>query len=61
MFHTGGIPIERKYFGAFAQQMNKVSSVSAPGVEYPHACANASSENLIEYVNIDMAELILKV
>jgi hypothetical protein len=41
--------------------MDQISSVSTSGVEHPHAWGDVSSQNLIEYVNIYMAELFLNV
>ncbi len=58
MLNTVGIRIECKNFTPFAQQMDKVPSVSAAGVEYTHARGDVSSQNLIEYVNINLAELL---
>jgi hypothetical protein len=39
--------------------MDQVSSVSAAGVEDPHGCGDVAPQNLIEYVNINLAELFL--
>jgi len=39
--------------------MNQISSVSTASVEDPHVCGDVSSQNLIEYVNINLAELFL--
>jgi hypothetical protein len=59
MLNAAGIRIHCKYFAPFAKQMDQISSVSAAGVEYPHARGDVSSQNLIEYININMAELLL--
>ena len=61
MLNAAGILIHCKYFAPFAQQMDQISSVSTSGVEHPHAWGDVSSQNLIEYVNIYMAELFLNV
>ncbi len=61
MLNTFGILIHCEYFAPFAQQMDKVSSVSTAGVEYSHAWCDVSSQNLIKYININMAELFLNV
>ena len=50
-----------KDFAAFAEQMDQVSSVAAASVEDTHAGSDVSSQDLIEDVDIDLAELILHV
>ncbi len=59
MFYTLGIGVHRKYFAALAKQMNQVAPVSASRVEHAHACRDVSSQNLIEYVDINLPELLL--
>src|ERR1039458_1621609 len=61
MFNSVGILIRCKYFAPLAQQMNQISPVSTAGVEDAHTCGEVSSQNLIEYVNINLPELFLKI
>jgi hypothetical protein len=59
MLNTLSIGIHRKHLAAFAKQMNQVSPVSASGVEHTRILADISAQDLIEDVNIDLAELFL--
>ncbi len=59
MLNTVGILIDRKNFAPLAQQMNQVSSVSTAGVEYTHASGDVSSQDLVKYIDINVAELFL--
>jgi hypothetical protein len=51
--------IQRKYLTTFPQEMDEIAAVSAAGVEYAHPSGDVSSENLIEDVDVDLAELFL--
>jgi hypothetical protein len=59
MLHSFGIRVYRKHFAAFAKQMHQVPPVPAPGIEHAHALRDISAQDLIEDVNIDLAELFL--
>ena len=54
-----GIRVHCKYFAAFAKQVHQVSAVAASGVEHAHSLRDISAQDLIEDVNIDLAELVL--
>jgi hypothetical protein len=55
-----GVRVHGKYFAAFAKQVNQISAISAPGVEHALALRDIPAQDLIEDVNIDLAELVLK-
>ena len=61
MVNRRGVRIHREHLAAFAKQVNEVSAVSAPGVEYAHALVDISAQDLIEHVDIDLAELFLNI
>jgi hypothetical protein len=53
------IGIERKHLTAFAKQVDEIPPIAASGVEHDHAGGNVPAQDLIEDVNIDLAELFL--
>ncbi len=57
--NSRGIRVDCKHLTAFAKQVNEVPAISASGVENARALVDVSAEDLIEYVDIDLAELIL--
>jgi hypothetical protein len=59
VLHAFGILVECKYFTACAQQIDEVATITASGVQHTHAWRNVPAQNLIEYVDIDLAELVL--
>src|ERR1700733_11343828 len=59
MFPSIGIRIEGENLASFAQQMYKVPSVPASGVEHPHPLCDIPAQDLIEHINIYLAELLL--
>ena len=56
-----GILIQREYLAPFAQQVDQVAPVAASGIEHAHAGRNVPAQNLIEDIDIDLAELLLNV
>jgi hypothetical protein len=56
---TGGIRVYGKNFTAFSKQMHQVAPVPASCVDHAHTGCDVTPRNLIEYVNIDSAELFL--
>ena len=54
-----GVAIEGEDLAALAQQVDEVATVAAAGVEDPHAGLNIAAQNLIEDIDIDLAELFL--
>ena len=61
MLHARGILVDREDLATFAQQVNEVAPVSASGVKHAHAGLNVAAQDLIEDVDIDLAELLLNV
>jgi hypothetical protein len=59
VLNSRGIRVDCKHLAAFAKQVHQVSAISAPGVEHAHTLVDISAQDLIEYVNIDLAELFL--
>src|SRR5580658_3651129 len=59
MVNAPRIRVHCEDFAALARQVNEVPSVAASGVEHAHARGDVSAQNLIEDVNIDLAELLL--
>lgn len=59
MLHSFGILVERKHLGAFAQKVNKVSPVTTSGIENTHSTCDVPSQNLIEYIDVDLSKLFL--
>src|SRR5450631_1034652 len=59
MFHALCVGVQSKDVATFTQQMNQVTSISAAGIEDAHSCCDISSQNLIEYININLSELFL--
>jgi hypothetical protein len=59
--NSRGIRVHREDLAAVAKQVNEIPAISAPGVEYAHALVDISAEDLIEYINIDLAELFLNI
>ncbi len=59
MLNSRGIRVHCEDLAALAKQVNKIPAVSAPGVEHAHTLVDVSAEDLIEHVNIDLAELFL--
>jgi hypothetical protein len=56
-----GVRVDCKHFATFTEQVNEVPAISATGVEHTHASIDISAEDLIEDVNIDLAELFLNI
>jgi hypothetical protein len=59
MLNTRGVRVQREYLAPLAQQMHQVSSIPASSVEHTHIRCDVSAKNLIEYVDIDLAKLLL--
>jgi prevent-host-death family protein len=59
MLDSGGIGVHSEHLAPLAKQINEISSVPASGVEHTHARGDISAQNLIEYINIDLPELLL--
>jgi hypothetical protein len=55
-----GIFIDCEDLAAGAEEMNEVAAVAASGVEDGHAGFDVAAQDLIEEVNVDLAELLLK-
>jgi hypothetical protein len=59
VLHGIGIEVERKYLAPFAEQVDKIAAVTATSIEHTHARDNVPAQDLIEDVDIDLAELLL--
>ena len=59
VLHARGILVDREDLATFAQQVNEVAPVSASGVKHAHAGLNVAAQDLIEDIDIDLAELLL--
>ncbi len=59
VLNSRGIRVHCKHLAAFAKQVNEIPAISAPGVKHAHALVDVSAQDLIEDVNIDLAELFL--
>jgi hypothetical protein len=46
---------------AGAQRVHQIPALAAAGVEQPHAWADAAAQELIEEIDVDLAELVVKV
>ncbi len=55
-----GIGVEGKNIAALAQQVDQVSTVSAAGIENPHLRRDVAAQDLVEDVDVDLAELVLQ-
>lgn len=61
MGHTGGVGVESEDFAALPEEIDEVASVAAAGVEDAQAGGDVAAEDLVEDVDIDLAELFLSV
>jgi hypothetical protein len=59
MVDTGGIRVHGEDFATLAKQMHQVASIPASGVDHAHSGCDVATQNLIEHINIDLAELFL--
>ena len=59
MLYTIAVLVECKYLAAFAQQVDQITPISASSIKNPHSRCDVPSQNLIEYVNIDLSKLLL--
>ena len=57
--NSRGVRVDCKHLAAFPKQVNEIPAISATGVENARALVDVSAEDLIEYVDIDLAELVL--
>jgi len=61
VFNSSGIRVDCKHLAAFAKQVNEIPAISATGVKHAHALVDILAKDLIEDVNIDLAELVLDI
>ena len=45
---------------AFPEQIHEIAAAAASGIEHAHARGDASAQQLIEHVDVDVAELVLQ-
>ena len=60
MVDGGGIGVEGEDFGVFAEQVDEVAPVATAGVEDAHAGGDVAAQDLVEDVDVDVAELVLE-
>ena len=53
-----GIGIVAAHVVALAQQIDEIAAAAAAGVEHAHAGRDAAAQQLIEHVDVDVAELV---
>jgi hypothetical protein len=61
MLNSLGVPVDRKHLAPLAQQVNEIAAVAAAGVEHAQVGSDVTAEELIEEVDVDLAELVLEV
>jgi hypothetical protein len=61
MLNAFCICIYREDLAPLAQEMHQVPTVSTPRVEDTHSTGDVSPQNLVEDINVDLAELFLYV
>ena len=59
MLNALGIRVQREDLVSFAQQMYQVSPVATSSVEHAHTRCDVPSQDLVEYVNVDLPKLFL--
>ena len=55
------VPIHTKRFVALTQKINQVPAETAARIQYSHPGCDATSQKLIEEVDVNFAELLLKI
>ena len=53
-----GVGIDPEHLGTGTQQPHQIASVATARVDDPHAPVQVSAQNLVEHVNVDLAELL---
>jgi hypothetical protein len=61
VLHCFAAAIEREYLATFAQEMHQVAPISTSSVENAHTGGDVSAKDLIEDVDVDLAELFLNI
>jgi len=61
MLDSLGVQVDSEDRTAFAEQVDQVTPVAASRLENTHACAEIAAQDLVEDVDVDLAELFLKV
>lgn len=59
MLNTGGIHVQREYLAPLAEEMYQIAPVSASSIKNAHIRCDVPSQNLIEYVDINLSKLLL--
>jgi len=60
VLHSILIRIDGERFATLAKQVDEIPPEAAAGVEHPHSWRDVSAQNLIEEVDVNLAELFLK-
>jgi len=61
LFDGGRIFVRSEDFVAFVEEIDEVASGAAAGVEDPHAGCDVAAKELIEEVDVNLAELLLEI
>ena len=54
---SGALPVDAEAREAVAQEIDQIAAITHPGIEHPRAVIEAALQNLIEEVDVDLAEL----
>jgi len=55
------IRVRAEYRISFAEKINEVTSETAPRIQDDHPWLDAASQELVKKIDVDLAELLLKV
>src|SRR4051812_25805436 len=58
--HRVRICVNREHLDSHPQQVHEIAAVSASGIEHPHSRTDAPSQQLVEEVDVDVAELLVE-
>jgi hypothetical protein len=60
VLHSVRVGVQSEDFTALAQQVDQVAPIPTSSVEHAHSRRDISAQNLIEHIDIDLPELLLK-
>lgn len=52
------VRVDSKYFAPHAHQVHEVAAASAAGIEHAHVRPDVAAHDLIEEIDVDVAELL---
>src|ERR1700722_12706074 len=59
MLNRVAVSVECEYLAPLAQQMHQIAPIPASRIEHPHSRRDVAAQNLVEYVDVDLPELLL--